>query len=327
MSIIIPAFNAEKWIGACIESSIAQTWDLTEIIVVDDGSTDETHKIASSYHASNVKVVRRENRGASSARNFGLEIAQGDFIQWLDADDLLAPTKIQTQMEAAIEESNSKILFSCSWGRFISHPEMAAFSQNSLWNDLEPFEWILRKMEQNLWVPPMVFLTNRSLVEEAGKWNEALSLNDDGEYFSRIILKAAKVRFISEARCFKRFTKGLSHDGNLSDNKLNSLWFTLLSEINAVRNIRDDQRTRKACLDLLNRWYIYFYPERNEIIRQMNDLALDLGGVINKPNLGNKYQWIQKIFGWKAAKKMQYTLPGFRLFANKIIEKRGFKRL
>ena len=89
-SILIPAFNAQNWIGGCIESALAQTWSRKEIIVVDDGSRDSTLEIAESYASQDVHVTTHDNCGASSARNRALSLAQGDYIQWLDADDLLA---------------------------------------------------------------------------------------------------------------------------------------------------------------------------------------------------------------------------------------------
>jgi glycosyltransferase involved in cell wall biosynthesis len=316
VSIIIPAFNAEKWIGACIESAITQTWPYKEVIVVDDGSKDSTLKIARSFASTMVHVVTQDNRGASSARNLGLSIAKGEYIQWLDADDLLDPAKVERQMEVAGPGQNSTILLSGAWGKFISWPEKAVFSPDLLWEDLSPLEWLLRKIEHNLWMPPMVFITSRKLIETAGCWNETMSLDDDGEYFSRIISQASKIQFISEARSFKRSTFGLSHDVNLSNSKLNSLWYSISSIIRRVRSINDDSQTRKVCLIFLNRLAIYFYPQRVDIIAQMQQLAIELGGLIEKPALRKKYRWIQKFFGWETAKKAQFTLPVVRQFTH-----------
>ena len=81
VSIIIPAYNAEKWISACIESAISQTWPRKEILVVDDGSSDKTLEVAKSYSSPELRVFSQENRGASAARNHGLSMAQGDYIQ------------------------------------------------------------------------------------------------------------------------------------------------------------------------------------------------------------------------------------------------------
>ena len=325
VSIIIPAYNAEKWVGECIQSAIAQTWRWKEIVVVDDGSTDSTLKIAESYASPIVNVVNKENGGASSARNLGLSLSQGEYVQWLDADDLLGPTKIERQMERAEAGQNTTVLLSGAWGRFLSSPEMATFAPDGLWEDLDPLEWLLRKIKHNLWMPPMVFMTSRRLADSAGLWNETLSLDDDGEYFSRIIARASKILFFPEARSFKRSTIGLSHSANLSNPKLNSLWYSISSAIRTVRSINDDSRTRKACLIFLNRWSIYFFPERSDVIAQMHQLALELGGMIEKPTLSKKYRWIQKIFGWKVAKRAQFALPVVRQVFQKVSEQLSLK--
>src|SRR5690349_12910162 len=99
VSILIPAFNAERWLGETIESALNQTWPSKEIIIVDDGSADDTLRVARSFASSTVKVISQENSGACAARNRALAEAQGDFVQWLDADDLLAPDKIARQLE------------------------------------------------------------------------------------------------------------------------------------------------------------------------------------------------------------------------------------
>src|SRR5260370_7810517 len=98
-SILIPAHNAEKWIADTIRSAIAQSWQRKEIIVVDDGSTDQTLEIARQFESESVRVVWQENQGAAAARNKALSLSQGDYIQWLEADELLASDKIAKQME------------------------------------------------------------------------------------------------------------------------------------------------------------------------------------------------------------------------------------
>ncbi len=98
VSILIPCYNSEQWLAETIESALAQTWKNIEIIIVDDGSTDNSLAIAKSFESSIVKVISQENKGASTARNIALKEAQGDFIQYLDADDLLAPDKIELQV-------------------------------------------------------------------------------------------------------------------------------------------------------------------------------------------------------------------------------------
>ena len=94
VSILIPAFNAGAWIADTIASAVQQTWPNKEVIVVDDGSRDDTLSVARACASSQVKVVTQANQGAAAARNQAYSICQGDYIQWLDADDLLGPDKI-----------------------------------------------------------------------------------------------------------------------------------------------------------------------------------------------------------------------------------------
>ena len=98
VSILIPAYNAERFVGAAFQSALDQSWPETEIILVDDGSTDQTLAVARRYESAKLKIICQENRGAAAARNTALRKAQGDFIQYLDADDLLSPDKIQEQL-------------------------------------------------------------------------------------------------------------------------------------------------------------------------------------------------------------------------------------
>src|SRR6267378_3785357 len=107
VSILIPAYNAERWVDDTIRSALAQTWPRKEIIIVDDGSRDQTLSIARQFASKNVFIATQQNQGVCAARNKAIELCQGDYIQWLDADDLLGPDKIAKQMEAA-EECRSK---------------------------------------------------------------------------------------------------------------------------------------------------------------------------------------------------------------------------
>ena len=104
VSILITAYNAEPWIAETMDSATGQTWPSVEIIVVDDGSTDATLEIARRYASDTVTVVHQANAGACAARNRALAEARGDFIQYLDADDLLAPDKIELQMNRLAQE-------------------------------------------------------------------------------------------------------------------------------------------------------------------------------------------------------------------------------
>ena len=105
VSILIPAYNAQETITASIQSAICQTWQRKEVIVVNDGSSDRTAEMAGRFR-SKVTVVSTENRGAAAARNHALSLSQGDYIQWLDADDILAHDKIERQFAELRKEDS-----------------------------------------------------------------------------------------------------------------------------------------------------------------------------------------------------------------------------
>ena len=98
VSILIPCYNAEKYIGETLESVFRQTWPAIEVIVVDDGSVDRSAAVVRSFARPNLQLVEQENRGQTAALNVCLAHASGDFIQYLDADDLIEPEKIERQV-------------------------------------------------------------------------------------------------------------------------------------------------------------------------------------------------------------------------------------
>jgi glycosyltransferase involved in cell wall biosynthesis len=114
----MPAHKAEEWIAESIRSAVAQTWQRKEIIVVNDGSTGRTGEVARSFAAENVKVVSTENRGLSGAVNTAYRLCQGDYIRELDADEVLAPDKIERQLTALRETDGPRTLLSGPRGYF-----------------------------------------------------------------------------------------------------------------------------------------------------------------------------------------------------------------
>ena len=161
VSILIPAYNAQAWIADALRSAIGQTWPHTEIIVVDDGSTDRTLAIASSFASDRVMVVEQPHAGAAAARNAALARSRGDYIQWLDADDLLAPDKIARQLQLLERFPSRRLLLSSAWGPFIFRQAHTPFVPTALWCDQSPLDWLSRKMGDNrhadgTWLSPRV---------------------------------------------------------------------------------------------------------------------------------------------------------------------------
>jgi glycosyltransferase involved in cell wall biosynthesis len=306
VSILIPAYNSERWISEAIESALVQTWPAKEILVVDDGSTDQTLSIARKFASASVSVITQPNEGAASARNKAYSLSQGDYIQWLDADDLLAADKISRQIELLLHEGTRRTLVSSAFGRFRHRVSRAQFSPTSLWCDLSPIDWLVRKLEDNVFMQTATWLASRELAEAAGPWDTRLLGDDDGEYFCRVILASDIIRFVPDAKVFYRRTGGgsLSQLGQ-SPRKIEAHFLSMASHIRYLRSLEDSARVRSACLVFLQRWLVYFYPERPDLVKQLEELATQLGGQLEPPRMSWKYAWIQELFGLPSAKRTQ----------------------
>ena len=251
VSILIPAYNSEAWIADTLQSAIGQSWQRKEIIVVDDGSSDRTAEVARRFASAGVAVVSVQNQGAAAARNHALKLSQGDYIQWLDADDLLAPDKIERQLAALKEGDSKRILLSSPWAYFSYRTNRARFIPTSLWHDLSPVEWLLRKMSENLHMQTGTWLTSRELADAAGPWDTRLMSDDDGEYYCRVLLASEGTRFVPESKVFYRVTSSSrwSYVGT-SDKKKNALLLSMKLHVKYLRSLEESDRVRNACLDL-----------------------------------------------------------------------------
>jgi glycosyltransferase involved in cell wall biosynthesis len=325
VSILIPAYNAEKWIGDTIKSALAQTWQNKEVIVVDDGSTDETLNVAKSFKCKAVKVITQKNTGACGARNRALSYAQGDFIQWLDADDLLHPEKIALQLERIGQEVGTTILLTCGWGKFFFRWQKTKFISDSLWQDLTPVDWIMNKFTDNVWMNPAVWLVSRRLTERAGLWDERLSMSgdDDGEYICRVVAASEKVNFVGAAKCYYRIGSVGSLDWRMgeSQERIESFLLSLNLSIGHLLSLEDSERTRHACVAYLETWLPLFYPENLHMIERINKLAQELGGELHNPHVGLKYGVIKSVFGWSATKKVMRNWRKIKLIIRKKWDK------
>jgi glycosyltransferase involved in cell wall biosynthesis len=300
VSILIPAFNAERWIAESIGSAIDQTWPNKEIIVVDDGSSDNTLAVARRFESGLVKVITQENRGASAARNRALSLAQGNYIQWLDADDVLARDKISRQLSVAQAGATDMDLFSSSYGVFHHRIGKALFRRTGLWRDLSPIDWVLISFSESAWMVPAVWLVSRVLTQKAGPWDERLSLNDDGEYVTRVVLASQSVRFVQDAVCYYRSSGFNQLSRNYSDKGLKSLLLSAKLNIQHLRSYEDSERTRNANLALLQMTTHSFYPHQTELLDEIDALAMEAGGTLMPRNWSWKVHLLGMLLGWKA---------------------------
>lgn len=303
VSILIPAFNASRWIDETLSSALAQTHPRVEIIVVDDGSHDATLAQARGYEGRGVRVVSQPNAGAAAARNHALRLARGEFIQFLDADDLLAPDKIERQLRA-LAEAPPDALAGCEWGRFTDDPAAAVFNPESVYGAMTGVEFLQLHYETGSMMQPGGWLAPRTLLDRAGPWDETLSLNDDGEYFARVMLAASRLVFTPGARCFYRAAAGsLSRRRDLR--ALESLHRSV--ELTTRHLLAADTSPRsRAAVAYAWKWTAFeLYPGSPSLSRDAWNRCLALGGSERPFPGGPRFQLLARVLGWRLAARMR----------------------
>ena len=311
VSILIPCHNAAPFLGAALESCLAQTWTPCEVIVVDDGSTDGSQAVAARYAGRGVRLQSQSKQGAAAARNAALRAAQGDYLQYLDADDLLAPGKITAQLERAACEPSGAVLTG-RWGRFQSDPACPIFTDsNPLFADLSGREYLVRYGSYDCMMHPAAWLVPRAIAIQAGPWDEKLSLNDDGEYFARIVAHAPSIVYCADAVSLYRSSLPGSLSQQRTPRHLSSASRALIQIVSVMLTLEDSPQMRRAAADLCQRFAYDYYPASPEFTRAAEVRVRELGGSKYAPLGGLGFQLLRRLVGWKLARRLQAFLGKF----------------
>ncbi|HEY0054492.1 MAG TPA: glycosyltransferase family A protein [Pedobacter sp.] len=316
VSIIIPVYNAEKYLEECLISAINQTWLNKEIIIINDQSDDGSLKILQKYSSKEIVVINQSRSGASKARNRGLNVAKGDYIQFLDADDFLSPDKIEVQIKALLSHNNK--LAVCNTISFPEHTnplllKSSKFDDEHLYSTDDVVRFMI-----GLWggfekpggmVQPNAWLTPRSLIDKVGLWNEKLTFDDDGEFFARVVLNSDG---IIKTDGYNYYRKYLSKK-NLSSHKgytaLISLLTSALTKKKELLQRTESMEAKKAIYKMLVDVAEMSYPTYKDIVKEAERNYP--GRFKYTPPMGGKsLMMISNALGWKAAKWIKTVLKG-----------------
>jgi len=304
VSVLIPCYNAEKYIGETLDSVFRQTWRELEIIVVDDGSQDGSIAEVERFPAARVQLIRQTHMGASVARNRAYRTSKGEFIQFLDADDLIEPDKLERQITRLM--AYPKCVASAEWGRFYTAPYQTRFEPEPVWRDLPPLDWLALSRADGLGMMfPAIWLIPRLVANAAGPWEESLSVGDDGEYFTRVLLASDQVLFCSGARCHYR--SGIS--GSLSGRKSSAGWASQLRVIELceryVREREDSERVRRGFALSWQHFAHACYPYDRQLASFALAYASRLHPVTIRPRGGPTFEVVSALIGWRNARRLQ----------------------
>jgi GT2 family glycosyltransferase len=192
-SVIIPTYNRAELLPHTIESVLAQTYSDVEIIVVDDGSTDGTRAALLPY-SSRITYIYQDNRGRSAARNVGIEHAQGQYLAFLDSDDLFLPIKLKCQVAYLQKHPEVDLVYGdgyvmdeagvlSSLGRFLTRTDGA-----------DRLAFLRRLLRSNLF-PPNTALVRRSALDSARPFDEAMGALEDWDLWIRLALRGCTLQF------------------------------------------------------------------------------------------------------------------------------------
>ncbi len=208
VSVIIPAYNGDRYIVQAVESSLSQTFTDLEIIVVDDGSTDGTHQVLEPY-LHRIRYIYQENQGVAAARNRGIKEAKGDLIAFLDQDDFFFPNKLAAQV-ALFRSSPSLGIVNSGW-RLVDE-------QGNAISDIEPWQYF-PELDLETWIVrtpvlPGAMMFSRQLLERVGGFDSRFNGVDDVDLILRLALTGCESAWLRQVTLYYR-----QHDRSVSTQK------------------------------------------------------------------------------------------------------------
>lgn len=314
VSILIPAYNSGKYIAETLESALGQSWPDKEIIVVDDGSTDDTVAVVRTFESRGVRVFTQPNSGACRARNRAFELSTGDYIQFLDADDLLDADKIKNQMRRIGPETADRIL-SGRYARFYEGQEfppkpLAKGPLERSWDD--PIAWLVKEWEGHGMGVTQIWLCSRKQIADAGGWNESLSVNQDGEFFCRVLLRSKGIVFCDDSMSYYRSgIPGSVSQRRSDDRKAQDLLKSIQLYEKNILPVEDSPRVRKA-LAVKYSTYVYGHYDSHPALASEAKARVHALGFAKLPLTGGEnFRKMSRIIGFENSLKVRSLVRRF----------------
>ena len=255
VSVIIPTYNRAKLLEEALESAFAQTRQPDEIIVVDDGSTDNTETAIARF-GPKVRYIRQKNAGPSAARNNGISHATGDFIAFLDSDDLWPKDRLEHQLAALEKHPDLDFLFGLE-AKFTSEQqfEPCEIKDKELRRILDTLDCVvpdpLGLLIRENYIPTSSVLFRKQRLEKVGLIDESLKQAEDYDFWFRFATQGCRFGFINAISCFRRM-----HEGNL---------------------VSQFAKRTASTIDVLKRYESQAGTNRAQLTTRISELCYDLG--------------------------------------------------
>lgn len=301
VSILIPCFNAEQWIYNAIESALSQTYSNKEVIIVDDGSTDESLEIIKSF-GDRIRWETGPNRGGNVTRNRLLELSTGEWLQYLDADDYLLPDKIERQVEFLLSHPEVDIIYSPSilefWKENQSRQEILTIPEpHDPWILLA--RWYLPQTGSPLW--------RRQAIIDVGRWKIDQPCCQEHELYLRLIIAGKRFEYCDYAgSVYRQWSETTVCKKNKPETYQRRLEVTekaelYLKEINSLTQLRQNaiHQSKFECARLIylfdKKWAFQIMSH----VKQCNQSFIPSGNAAPK-----FYRLIYRLIGFSGAEKI-----------------------
>jgi len=254
ISIIMPVYNAEKFIASAIESCLNQSFDNFELIIVNDGSTDQTLNEINKFSDKRIKLFSIKNSGQCVATNYGLQVSKGNYVQYLDADDFLSDDKLFNQVNLLNEKED--IIVFCKWASIINKQ---IYLENDLliYNSKTLKDFYFNQLYYSNMLANSCYLIPKKLIKIAGGYDVTLHYNNDFEYFNRTISYANNIIFDSKSVSYYRRNVNNSITSIYSDVDANSEFKAKLLSSKSLLLIYNNEKWIRDSISILFGNYFY----------------------------------------------------------------------
>jgi glycosyltransferase involved in cell wall biosynthesis len=307
VSVIMPVYNASAFLSATIECILQQTYQNWELIIINDGSKDNSEDIIKQFSDSRIRYFLQENQGQCAASNFGITQAKGDYIKFFDADDIMNSTHIEAQVKRL--NGGTTAIASCAWGRFYDDdPNSAKFIPEPVWKDMKPLDWLKTSLKQRAdMMAAWLWLIPRQVIEKTGGWDKRLSLNNDFEFSVRLLLACEEILFVPEAKVYYR-TGGQTLSASVSKKAYEDAYLSTYLGCTYLLEKDSSAEMKRICSNRYQEWMYRMYPEHPELLRKYQQQVEALGGSDIKLEGGVILRTMSSVIGWKPAKRFKLRL-------------------
>jgi glycosyltransferase involved in cell wall biosynthesis len=305
VSIIIPCFNHGKYLGSAIDSALSQSCRSVQVIVINDGSSDETDAVAKSYGQS-IVYINQDNRGLSAARNVGIAASTAKYLAFLDADDILSHTAIECALVAS--EERDDVFVVAGWRKFVDDIEVPIEADKvKIFSNAFP-----HLIHDNL-APPHAYLVPRLLAEQVKGFNTQFRSCEDWDFWARLAINGAILKSIPHLSAFYRVLPN-----SMSSNRLRMIE-TRISVLHTFYSAFQENP------ELMNKWGLELANAVKRVRRRvraqdlpvewdsgLSKFLLDLSGINIYPEQSRAERLLSPFVGREAADSV--VLYGYKYF-------------